>query len=167
MIILSLKFQAFNLRKFIRLIVSCAIPLLVGLLAQFFSGGTELYETIKQPPLSPPAIVFPIVWTILYVLMGFAAFLIYEKGFVKDYVRDALKFYAIQLAVNFIWPIVFFRFEMYLTAFFVLVLLWILVGITTAKFYRISHSAGIIMIPYWLWCTFAAYLNFGVWFLNR
>lgn len=163
----SLKIKTVNARKFIRLIISCAIPLLVGFLAQFFSGGTDLYETISKPPLSPPPIVFPVVWTILYVLMGLAAFLIYEKGFVKDYVRDALKFYAVQLCVNFLWPIVFFRLEMFLAAFFVLVLLWILVGITTAKFYRIRHSAGIIMIPYWLWCSFALYLNFGVWFLNR
>ena len=67
---MSLKFQAFNLRKFIRLIVSCAIPLLVGILAQLISGGTELYETVAKPPLSPPSIVFPIVWTILFILMG-------------------------------------------------------------------------------------------------
>jgi len=164
---LSYTVKAFNLRKFVKLIISCAVPLLVGFLAQFLSGGTELYSTVQKPPLSPPPIVFPIVWTILYVLMGVAAFLIYEKGLVKDYVRDALKFYAFQLVVNFVWPIVFFRFEMFLSAFFILILLWILVGITTAKFYRIRHSAGIIMLPYWIWCTFAAYLNFGIWILNR
>ena len=159
--------KAISLRKVIKLLISCAIPLAVGLLAQYFSGGTEIYSTIIKPPFSPPPIVFPIVWTILYILMGIAAFIVYNKGFVKYNVRDALKFYAMQLAVNFLWPIVFFRFEMYLVAFFVLLLLWILVGITTAKFYRISHSAGIIMLPYWLWTTFAAYLNFGIWFLNR
>ena len=159
--------KTISLRKIIKLIVSCAIPLLVGFLAQYLSGGTELYSAVIKPPLSPPPIVFPIVWTILYVLMGLAAFLVYDTGFVKYNVRDALKFYALQLFVNFIWPIIFFRFEAFLLAFFVLVLLWILVGITTAKFYRIKHSAGLLMLPYWLWCTFAAYLNFGIWFLNR
>ena len=165
--ILNFTIKTISLRKIIKLIISCAIPLAVGFLAQYFSGGTELYNTVIKPPFSPPAIVFPIAWTILYILMGIAAFLVYDKGFVKYNVREALKFYAMQLAVNFIWPIIFFRFHMFLAAFFVILLLWILVGITTAKFYRIRHSAGLIMLPYWLWTTFAAYLNFGIWFLNR
>lgn len=164
---MNVTIKTVSLRKVVKLIISCAVPLLVGFAAQYFSGGTELYEAVIKPPFSPPAIVFPIVWTILYVLMGLAAFFIYDRGLVKYNVREALKFYAMQLAVNFLWPIVFFRFQSFLTAFFVLVLLWLLVGITTAKFYRIRHSAGIIMLPYWLWCTFAAYLNFGIWFLNR
>lgn len=165
--ILNFTFKTINLRKIIKLIISCIIPLLVGFLAQYFSGGTELYKTVIKPPLSPPAIVFPIVWTVLYILMGIAAFLIYEKGFVKYNVRDALKLYVMQLFVNFLWPIIFFRYQMFFVAFLVLLLLWLLVGITTARFYRISHYAGILFLPYWLWTTFAAYLNFGIWFLNR
>lgn len=164
---MNFTFKAISLKKIIRLLVSIAIPLLIGFLGQYFSGGTDLYNSVIKPPFSPPPILFPIVWTILYILMGIASFLIYEKGLVKDYVVNALKFYGAQLLVNFAWPIVFFRFGMFFAAFWVLLFLWILVGITTAKFYRIRHVSGILMLPYWLWCTFALYLNFGIWFLNR
>lgn len=164
---MNFTFKAINLKKVIRFFIALAIPLLVGFLGQYFSGGTDLYKSVIKPPLSPPPIVFPIAWTILYILMGIASFLIYEKGLIKDYVVNALKFYAAQLLVNFFWPIIFFRFEMLFAAFWVLLLLWILVGITTAKFYRISHLSGILMLPYWLWCSFALYLNFTIWLLNR
>lgn len=160
-------FKAMNGRKIIRLIISIALPLLVGGLAAFITRGrTEAVNALFLPPLYPPAAVFPIVWSILYILMGIAAFLIYEKGFVKDYVRDALKYYGIQLVFNFLWPIVFFRFGNIFAAIWVLLALWIFVGICTAKFYRIRHSAGILMLIYFLWCTFALYLNIGVWLLN-
>ncbi len=164
---MSFTFKAINLRKVTRFILAVILPLVVGFLSQYFAGGTELYDAVIKPPLSPPPIVFPIVWTILYILMGIASFIIYEKGWVKDYVRNAISFYLLQLFVNFLWPIVFFRFEMFFAAFWVLLLLWVLVGITAAKFYRICHAAGILLIPYWLWCTFALYLNFGIWILNR
>lgn len=160
-------FKAMNGRKIIRLIISIALPLLVGGLAAFITRGrTEAINALFLPPLYPPAAVFPIVWSILYILMGIAAFLIYEKGFVKDYVRDALKYYGIQLVFNFLWPIVFFRFGNIFAAIWVLLALWIFVGICAAKFYRIRHSSGILMLIYFLWCTFALYLNIGVWLLN-
>ena len=164
---MNFTFMAINLRKVIRFILAVILPLAVVFLSQYFAGGTELYSAVIKPPLSPPPIVFPVVWTILYILMGIASFIIYEKGWVKDYVRNAISFYLLQLFVNFLWSIVFFRFEMFFAAFWVLLLLWVLVGITAAKFYRICHVAGILLIPYWLWCTFALYLNFGIWILNR
>lgn len=161
-------FKVFSLKKIIRLVVAVAIPLLVGITASLLSGSfRQVYMALVKPPLAPPPVVFPIVWTLLYILMGIASFIIYERGLVKDYVQEALKFYGIQLILNFLWPIIFFRFQMLFAALWLLLLLWIIVGITTAKFYRISHAAGIIMLPYWLWLSFAVYLNLGIWLLNR
>lgn len=161
-------FKVINLRNILRIAIFIAIPLLVGGLSGFLTQNSrEFYAALEKPFLSPPGYVFPIIWTILYVLIGIASYLIYRQGFSKDYVRDALKYYAISLLLSFIWPLVFFRLQMPLTAFWVLLLLWLFTGIAVAKFYRISHTAGLLMIPYWLWITFAGYLNLAVWLLNR
>ena len=141
-----------------------AIPLAVGGLAALLSGGMDSYKVMNQPPLSPPGWVFPVVWSILYLLMGEASYRIYTAG--EEGARSALTAYAVQLALNFIWPLVFFGGQMYLLAFFVLIALWIAIFITMRRFSAIDETAGNLLLPYLLWVTFAGYLNFGVFLLN-
>ena len=147
------------------LLVSIAIPLVVGGLSSLITGdGFKNYSEVTQPALSPPSWLFPIVWTLIYIMMGIAAYLIYESGHESS--KKALTLYVIQLAINFIWPIFFFGFDAYLFAFILIIILWIFVLITTISFYKINKTSGILMIPYVLWLTFAAYLNLGVYLLN-
>ena len=149
------------------LIISIAIPLLVGALSGFISSGSMAqFGQLNKPPLAPPGILFPIVWTILYTLMGIASYLVYTSGKDQEEVREALTVYGLQLAVNFFWSIFFFNLEWYLFAFFWLILLWVLILYTIVLFYRISKPAAYIMIPYLLWVTFAGYLNLGIYLLN-
>lgn len=150
------------------LIRSIALPLLVGVVAGLLSRGAMMdFEALNQPPLSPPAWLFPVVWTILYTLMGISAYLIKTSDANPEEKSDALTLYHYQLIVNFLWPIFFFNFGWYLFAFFWLLLLWILVILMIRQFDKISKPAAYLNIPYLLWLTFAAYLNFGVWWLNR
>jgi len=152
-----------NLKK---RLICLAIPLGVGILATLLSGGTDLYKTINQPPLSPPAWVFPVVWTVLYLLMGEASYRVTVSGGDTQQVRTALTAYGIQLFLNFLWPLVFFGAQMYLAAFFLLIALWIAIFITMRMFSRLDETAGDLLIPYLLWVTFAGYLNLGVFLLN-
>ena len=145
--------------------ISIAIAELTGLLAQLFSNmQSGFFETLAQPPLSPPGWLFPVVWTLLYALMGIAAYRVYNSK--AENKAAALVLYGLQLFVNFLWPIVFFRFRAYLAAFVVLILLWIGIVLTLWEFYKSDERAGDLMIPYLLWVTFAAYLNLGVYLLN-
>lgn len=153
-------------KKFKMRIISWVIPLAVGGLATLLSGGTKLYQTINQPPLSPPGWVFPIVWTILYVLMGEAAYRVLTSGADKEQIRKALIAYGVQLFLNFLWPLFFFGGQMYLTAFIILIALWIAILVTTRWFSQIDEIAGDLLLPYLLWVTFAGYLNLGVFLLN-
>lgn len=148
------------------LLISLAIPLAVGGLATLLSGGMSSYKIMNQPPLSPPGWVFPVVWTILYLLMGYASYRVYTSGKNPEEVRKALIFYAAQLFLNFLWPIVFFGLGWYLTAFFVLAALWVMIYLTMRKFSAIDERAGDLLLPYILWVTFAGYLNLGVFLLN-
>jgi len=152
--------------RFKPLLVSVAISVAVGALAGFLSkDNMAFYQSLNRPPLSPPAIVFPIVWTILYVLMGISAYLIW----VSDSPRKsrALRIYSAQLAVNFIWPILFFNLQALLFSFFWLLLLWVLIIFMIYEFYQIRPAAAWLQIPYLLWVTFAGYLNYATWLLNR
>ncbi len=148
------------------LLIALLIPLAVGGLATLASGGAELYKTVNQPPLSPPGWVFPLVWTILYLLMGYSSYRICASGKPKEQISHALKLYALQLFFNFLWPIVFFGFRWYLGAFFVLLVLWGFILLSLRSFTAIDETAGDLLIPYLLWVTFAGYLNLGIYFLN-
>lgn len=129
--------------------------------------GTKIYnETITQPPLSPPSIVFPIVWGILFALMGIGAARIYLAPASSARSRSLLLF-LIQLAFNFFWSIIFFNFQAFGFAFIWLIMLWVLILLMILSFYKVDKLAAWLQIPYLLWVTFAAYLNFGVWFLNK
>lgn len=148
------------------LIVSILISVGVGALAGFFTRNSmEVYENLIQPPLSPPSWVFPVVWTILYILMGMSAYLIYRSDSI--YRNSALRIYAVQLIVNFFWTIIFFNLEMYLFAFLWLLLLLVLIILMIYSFSKINKTAAYLQIPYLLWVIFAGYLNFGIYWLNK
>lgn len=123
-----------------------------------------IYSDLNRPELSPPGYIFPIVWSILFVLMGISAALIWcSNGMQLD---CALLFYGAQLVFNFCWTLIFFNFRAFLAAFIWLIILLVLIGITTVKFYKINSLAGLLMLPYFLWVCFAGYLNFAIWQLN-
>ena len=150
-----------------KLITCIAVPLAVGGLAALLTGGgMKRFETLEKPPLSPPGWLFPVVWTILYLLMGLASYLVLVSGKEKGDVRRALFLYAAQLALNFFWPIFFFSLSAYVFSFLWLCALWILVLMTTSAFLRLLKPAGQLLFAYVLWVTFAGYLNFGVALLN-
>ncbi len=150
-------------------VISVLIALGVGgLSALLTSGNMNIYDKIISPPLSPPGILFPIVWTVLYTLMGISSALVYVKGKEEDIdTSSALGIYLIQLAVNFFWSIIFFNLQAYLFAFIWIILLWILIITMIKRFYEISPLAAYLQIPYLLWVTFAAYLNLAIYILNR
>ena len=154
------------LKKWLPYIISIAIALGVGGLGAVLTmNSMDIYATLNQPALSPPGFLFPIVWTILYTLMGISAAIIYKSD---DPGRtQALKIYAFQLIVNFLWTIIFFNLRQFLFAFIWLVLLDILVVIMISKFHKISPLAAWIQVPYLLWILFATYLNLGIYLLNR
>ena len=153
-----------HLRK---LVVCIALPLIVGWISSLITQGSmEVFETINKPSLSPPGWVFPVVWTILYILMGIASYIVLTSGQSQYKIKMALAVYLIQLAFNFVWPIIFFNAQKYLLAFVWLIILWVLILITTVLFGNISKTAGKLMIPYLLWVTFAGYLNYSIYMLN-
>ncbi len=150
-----------------RLILCIAIPLAVGGLSALLTrGGMDVFKMVKKPPLSPPAWLFPVVWTLLYTLMGIASYLVLESSADREEKEKALYLYGIQLLVNFFWPVLFFSFQRFGFAFLWLILLWVLILLTLVRFYRIHKTAGYLLIPYLVWVTFAGYLNFGIWLLN-
>lgn len=156
-------------KKFKPYIISVGIALAVGgLSALLSSGGMDVYSSVNQPQLAPPPWLFPVVWTILFVLMGISAALVYtDKEASKEQIRSALSVYAVQLAFNFFWSLIFFNMRAYLFAFIWLVVLWILIIVMIIRFYSIRKSAGLLQIPYLLWVTFAGYLNFMIYILNK
>ena len=145
-------------------IVSILVPLALGAVVGLLTSGSAGYAKLDQPPLAPPAILFPIAWSILYTLMGVS------HGILKANrldTRDTEIVYYAQLIVNLIWPILFFSLEWRLAAFIWIVLLDILVITMAVRFYRQHKTAGLLQLPYIMWVLFATYLNLGVYLLNR
>lgn len=137
-----------------------------GLSALLTNMGMERYATAEKPPLTPPDIVFPIVWTVLYTLMAISA----SRVWLTDNSRlrnRGILVYFIQLFFNFFWSILFFNFQAYGLAFVWLIGLWLLILIMIVKFYRVDKIAGLLQIPYLLWVTFAGYLNYMIYMLNK
>lgn len=151
-----------------KLLVKCiAIPLLVGAVSAWITmDAMKEFANLNQPPLSPPGWLFPVVWTILYILMGVSVYLVIKAGANESGESKALTIYVYQLVVNFLWPTFFFNLQWYLFSFLWLVLLWGLVLVMILSFYRISKVAAYLQIPYLIWLTFAGYLNLGIWLLN-
>jgi len=147
-------------------IVSILIAVGVGVVSSFVSSGKMgEYEKLVQPPLAPPTWVFPVVWTILFVLMGISAAIIYRSSDAGK--KDALFIYGTQLIVNFLWTVFYFNFNARLLAFFWLLFLLVLVIMMNRRFSDISSTAAKLQIPYLLWLIFAAYLNIATWYLNK
>ena len=150
-------------------VISIAIALAVGGLSAFLTRNSmDLYETIITPPLAPPSILFPIVWTILFILMGISAAMIYNTDSApKPQRKSALYTYALSLVFNFFWSIIFFNKRAFLFAFIWLLILLFLIIRTIMKYRKINPLAAYLQIPYALWVTFAGYLNFAIWYLNK
>lgn len=150
-------------------VIAIAIPLAVGLLSALLTrNGMDIYSEVKTPPLSPPSILFPIVWTVLYVLMGIGSAIVYinrEKD--QKSAEDGLLYYVVSLAFNFTWSIIFFNFRWFLFAFVWLLVLLYLIVRTILCYRKVSPVAAYLQIPYAVWVTFAGYLNIGIWILNK
>ena len=149
--------------------ISIGIALFVGgLSALLTSGSMGLYEEIIIPPLSPPSWLFPVVWTILFILMGISAAMIYnDRKASMAQKKSALYTYALSLIVNFFWSIIFFNLRAFFFAFIWLILLLYLIINTILKYHKIRPLAAYLQIPYAIWVTFAGYLTFAIWYLNR
>ncbi|MCX8052491.1 MAG: tryptophan-rich sensory protein [Armatimonadetes bacterium] len=151
-----------------------ALVLWIGVcLAAGFIGGlytessvSTWYVSLRKPDFNPPNWVFAPVWTTLYTLMGIAAWLVWRKGWKNTSVKTALIVFGVQLVLNTAWSIIFFGLRMPGAAFFELIALWIAIVATIALFFRLSILAGALLVPYILWVSFAAVLNYLVWRLN-
>lgn len=140
--------------------------LLAGGIGALLGGKMNEFSTINKPWFTPPAIIFPIFWTILYILMGLSTYLVCENKTDKKFKKIACFIYLIQLLVNVLWTPLFFRFKLYLLSFFWILLLIFLVAIMIIKFYKIKPISGYLQIPYILWLIFASILNFSIYMLN-
>lgn len=150
-------------------IISILIALGVGGLSSLLvRDNFSIYTELNTPPFAPPSILFPIAWTILYVLMGVSSAMIYTSDNAGESdKRTALWLYGIQLFFNFCWSPVFFNLNFFLFAFIWLMIMWVIIIVMIVKFYTINKTAAYLQIPYLLWTTFAAYLNLGIYLLNR
>lgn len=150
-------------------IISILIALAIGGLSAFLTrGNMDIYSEIDTPPLSPPSILFPIVWTVLYVLMGVSAAMIAtDPTASRDDKESAISIYSASLVFNFAWSIIFFNLRAFLPAFIWLLILLALIIKTIVDYAKINKTAAYLQIPYALWVAFAGYLNFGIWWLNR
>ena len=147
--------------------VSILLTLAVGGLSGFLTSmGMDSFDALTKPPLTPPSFLFPIVWTVLFILMGVGAARIFMTEPTAARNR-ALIVYVVQLAVNFFWSIIFFNLQAYAFAFFWLILLWVLILTMIYLFCKIDKPAALMQIPYAIWVTFAGYLNLMIWLLNR
>ncbi|MGN2337654.1 TspO/MBR family protein [Clostridium cagae] len=153
---------------FIPLILSIGIPLII---ASFINGIMpymgELYDSLNKPFFAPPGSVFPIVWTILYILMGIACYRVYILKYRGIDTSSAIFTYSIQLLLNFLWVFIFFGLRLYGIAFIELLIILFFAVLTFIKFYNKDKIAGLLFIPYLLWLTYAGVLNFYVWMLNE
>ncbi len=148
-------------------VVSLAIALITGGVSALLTNmGMDNYRLVEKPALTPPEIVFPIVWTVLFILMGISAARVWLAPDSQDKAQG-LRLYFLQLAANFVWSILFFNLQAYGFSFVWLIFLWLLILVMIVSFSKSDKLAAYLQIPYLLWVTFAGYLNFMVWMLNR
>lgn len=153
----------FDWKKFLS---SLLIPIIIGGISAFIiRDSTDIYPTLERPPLSPPPWLFPVAWTVLYILMGISLYLIRVNNTVYEK-RTAYILFAVQLFLNFIWSPIFFVGERYLLSLLVLIALVISTAAMIVSFYKISKPAALLQIPYFIWLCFAGYLNSGIYILN-
>lgn len=154
-----------NFSKLILSIIGCE---LIGILGSIFTFSSipTWYATLNKPSFSPPNWIFGPVWTLLYFLMGVSFYLIFKQGLNKKKVKIALKYFFIQLTLNFIWSPIFFGLKLPLLALFVIIAMWFSIIITINKFFPISKTASYLLVPYLLWVSFATILNTAIVYLN-
>jgi len=158
-----------NTKDILGLVVSICICQLAGVVGGIFTASSvnSWYAALAKPSFSPPNWLFSPVWITLYGLMGIAFFLVAKKGLAAEGVKVALVLFAAQLIGNILWSVLFFGLKLPLIAFLEIVVLWVLILLTTVKFFQISKPAGVLLLPYLLWVGFASVLNFFLWSLNR
>lgn len=156
-------------KKLKSFIISIVISLSTGIISALLTQkNMNIYKEVVTPPLSPPSFLFPVVWTVLYILMGISAAMIHTDNIASKRQKDrALYTYATSLVANFLWSIIFFNMRAFLFSFLWLLLLLYLIVSTILQYRKINQTAAYLQIPYAVWVTFAGYLNFGIWFLNR
>jgi translocator protein len=157
-----------KLNSLSKLVIAIVVSELAGGIGSLFtvSAITNWYPMLIRPALNPPSWIFGPVWTTLYILMGIAAFLVWNKGFDRQDVRKALGVFLLQLVLNAVWSVIFFGLHSPFWAFVDIIALWTTIIWTMTIFYKISKPAMWIMLPYILWVSFAAYLNYSIWMLN-
>lgn len=156
-------------RKTVEMIVSIIICQSAGIIGSVFTvkSITTWYDTLNKPVFNPPNWLFGPVWLMLYTMMGISLYLIWQKRKTNGAVRFSLWIFAVHLALNAMWTLIFFGAKLLLPAFMEIVLLWIMIIITIYLFGRISKPAGLLLVPYLLWVSFASILNFSIWLLNK
>jgi len=157
-----------NLNDVLKLIISIIICQLAGVFGSIFTTPAipTWYAILQKPSFTPPNWVFAPVWTTLFLLMGISVFLVWRKGIENPRVNLALRFFIIQLVLNSIWSVLFFGLKSPILGFVEIILLWTFILLTILYFFKISRMAGILLLPYILWVSFAAVLNFSIWRLN-
>ncbi|MDT0620085.1 TspO/MBR family protein [Croceitalea vernalis] len=155
-------------RKVTKIVIAVIVCLLIGFLSSFAtqSSVNDWYITLNKPSFNPPNWLFAPVWTILYVMMGVAAGIVWGKGFHHVWVKTALYHFGFQLLLNASWSIIFFGLKNPLAALFVILILLVLIVLTIRWFNVVSKKAAILMVPYLFWVLFATALNFKIWELN-
>lgn len=156
-------------KNFLKLIIALIIPQLFAIIGSLFTITTEgsWYSLLLKPGFNPPNWLFGPVWTLLYLLMGIAAFLIWRQGLEKKEIRFSLLIFIFQLALNLFWSFIFFTLKSPAIAFTEIISLWFAILATTLAFYQISKPAAYLLIPYIIWVSFAAFLNYNIWMLNK
>lgn len=157
-----------RINTLIKIIISIVVCLAVGFVASIAtqSGVDTWYETIKKPSFTPPNAVFAPIWTILYILMGISAGIVWSRGLHHIWVKTALYHFVFQLLINALWSVVFFNLEQPLMALLVIVTLFVLILLTIKWFKVVNDLSAYLLIPYALWVLYAMALNFEIWRLN-
>ncbi len=157
-----------KINNFWKLIISVLVCLSAGFIGSFFTTPSipTWYATLNKPSFNPPNWLFAPAWTTLFILMGIAAFLIWRKGLKKKAVKNALIIFLLQLVFNTLWSFLFFKFHSPFWALVDIGVLWSLISLSLIKFWKINKAAGILLIPYLLWVSFASFLNYTIYRLN-
>lgn len=156
-------------RNWLALAIAIAVPMVAGGLGSLstYPAVRTWYPRLQKPPWTPPSWIFAPVWTTLYALMGVASWMVWKEGWDRPKVRTAEALFAGQLLLNALWTPLFFGLKAFVVALAILVALWVSIVATIVQFYRIRPAAGLLLIPYLLWVSYASTLNAGVWWLNR
>ena len=160
--------EGFKVYEIPKLMVSIIIVLIVGAIGSVATSPQipVWYATLARPAWAPPNWLFPVVWTILYILIGISLFLVWRKGLESKQAKVALVVFAVQLGLNLLWSLVFFGLHSIAGGLVIILMLWMAILANIIVFYRISRWAGLILLPYLVWVSIASYLNYSIYLLN-